>query len=290
MLNQSIDPATARFIETAQAVPPLSRDEESALAGRARAGDRRAADRLIEAHLRDVVFVAKKHRYYGMPLADLIAEGNLGLLRALEKFEPERGVRFGTYAAHWIRSFIIGYVLRSWTLVGGRTGVLSSNLFFRLRRERARLESLYGSSSETAQLLAEKFDVSEDELGLMVERLDARDLSLDAPIHPASVTTLADSLASDSDAERAYEAETLRHSVAAALRRALPNLDRRERFIAEARLLADTAEQLSLADIGRELGVSRERVRQLEARICAKLRQALHDECGAGADGSATAA
>ena len=147
MMNQSIDPATARFIETAQAVPPLSREEENTLAARARAGDRRAADRLLEAHLRDVVFVAKKHRYYGIPLGDLIAEGNLGLLRALEKFEPERGVRFSTYAAHWIRSFIMGYVLRSWTLVGGRTGVLSSNLFFRLRRERARLESLYGSGN-----------------------------------------------------------------------------------------------------------------------------------------------
>jgi RNA polymerase sigma-32 factor len=284
------DAATARFIETAKAVPFLNREEEHALAERARAGDRRAADRLIEAHLRDVVFVARKHRYYGMPLADLIAEGNLGLLRALEKFEPERGVRFGTYAGYWIRSFIMGYVLRSWTLVGGRTGVLSSNLFFRLRRERARLETLHGSTSETAQLLAERFDVSEDELGHMVERLDARDLSLDAPIHSNSTATLGDSLAADSDAERAYDAERLRHAVAAALRKALPSLDQRERFIAEARLLADTADELSLADIGRELGVSRERVRQLEARTCAKLRRALHDECGASANWPATAA
>ena len=289
-MTRSPDPATSRFIETAKAVPLLSREEEHALSERARTGDRRAADRLIAAHLRDVVFVARKHRYYGMPLADLIAEGNLGLLRALEKFEPERGVRFGTYAGYWIRSFIMGYVLRSWTLVGGRTGVLSSNLFFRLRRERARLETLLGSSSETAQLLAERFEVSEDELGHMVERLDARDLSLDAPIHPNSAATLGDSLAADSDAERANDAERLRHAVAAALRKALPNLDQRERFIAEARLLADTADELSLADIGRELGVSRERVRQLEARTCAKLRRALHDECGANADWPATAA
>jgi RNA polymerase sigma-32 factor len=268
----------------------LPRDEEKVLSARARAGDRRAADRLIEAHLRDVVFVARKHRYYGVPLADLIAEGNIGLLRALEKFEPERGVRFGTYAGYWIRSFIMGYILRSWTLVGGRSGVLSSNLFFRLRRERARLESLHGSGSQTAQLLAEKFDVSEDELGHMVERLDARDLSLDAPIHPGSGATLADSLASDSDAERAYDAEKMRRSVAAALRKALPRLDSRERYIAEARLLADSADELSLADIGRKLGVSRERVRQLEARTCAKLRRALHDECGADAYFPATAA
>jgi RNA polymerase sigma-32 factor len=290
IMNQWLDRGTARFIATAQGVPPLRREEEHALSRCARAGDRRAADRLIKAHLRDVVFVAQKHRYYGTPVADLIAEGNLGLLRALEKFEPERGVRFGTYAGYWIRSFIVGYILRSWTLVGGRSGVLSSNLFFRLRRERARLESLHGSSSETAQLLAEKFDVSADELGHMVERLDARDVSLDAPIHPESAATLGDSLTSNSDAERAYDAEKLRRSVAAALQKALPSLDRRERFIAEARLLADTADELSLADIGRELGVSRERVRQLEARICAKLRRALHDECGIAADWPATAA
>jgi RNA polymerase sigma-32 factor len=290
IMNQSLDAGTVRFIDRAKAVPPLSREEEGALWARVRAGDRGAADRLVLAHLRDVVFLARKYRSYGLPVGDLIAEGNLGLLRALEKFDPQRGVRFGSYAGHWIRSFMVGYVLRSWTLVGGRAGVLSSNVFFRLRRERARLETLHGASSETVQLLAEKFDVSEDELGHMVERLDARDLSLDAPLRPESAATLADSLACEGDAERAYDAEKVRRSVARALKKALPSLDTRERFIVEARLLADTADELSLADIGRELGVSRERVRQLEGRACAKLRRALHDECGAGADSAATAA
>jgi len=289
-MNPTFDTATARYIETARAVPPLSREEESALLTRARAGDRRAADRLIEAHLRDVVYVAQKHRFYGMPLADLIGEGNLGLMRALEKFEPERGVRFATYASHWIRSFIVSHVLRSWTLVGGRTGVLRSNLFFRLRRERARLECLHGTNSDTTQLLAERLDVSEDELGHMLERLDARDLSLDAPTHPDSVKVLADSLASSDDAERDYEAEKRRHDVAAALRKALPQLDTRERFIAEARLLADSAEELSLADIGRHLGVSRERARQLEDRTCAKIRRSITEECGDRDDLGASAA
>src|SRR5689334_9567800 len=168
IMNQSVDAATARYIENAKAVPPLSREEETALVLRARAGDRRAADRLTVAHLRDVVHVAKRHRAYGMPLADLIGEGSLGLLRALEKFDPDRGVRFGTYAAHWIRSFIVGHVLRSWTLVGGQTGVLRSNLFFRLRRERARLECLHGVSPETTQRLAARLDLSEEELVPMV--------------------------------------------------------------------------------------------------------------------------
>jgi RNA polymerase sigma-32 factor len=289
-MNLSFDAATARYIENATAIPPLSREEESGLLARARTGDRRAADRLVAAHLRDVVYVARKHRFYGMPLADLIGEGTLGLLRALEKFDPERGVRFGTYASHWIRSFIVSYVLRSWKLVGGRAGVLRSNLFFRLRRERARLECLHGPSSEVTQLLAEKLNVAPDEVGAMMERLDARDLSLDAPTHPGSSKVLGDSLVSPEDAEEDYEAEERRRHVASALRKALPKLDARERFIAEARLLADRADELSLADIGRKLGVSRERARQLETRACDKLRRAIADECGGSTDWAATAA
>lgn len=289
-MNQPFDTATARYIDAAQAVPPLSREEEISLFYRARAGDRRAADRLVKAHLRDVVYIARKHRFYGTPVADLIGEGSLGLMRALEKFEPEHGVRFGTYAAHWIRSYIVSHILRSWTLVGGRTGVLRSNLFFRLRRERARLECLHGLGGEMTQLLAQKLNVSEDDLKFMVERLDARDLSLDAPTHPDSQTALGDSLSSSDDAESDYEAETRRHHIAAALRKALPKLDTRERFIAESRLLADGADELSLADIGRTLGVSRERVRQLEDRACAKIRRVLVEECGERVDWPATAA
>ncbi|HMI85309.1 MAG TPA: sigma-70 family RNA polymerase sigma factor [Polyangiaceae bacterium] len=288
MMNAFLDAASTRYIETAQRFPPLSREEETELVARARAGDRRATDRLVEAHLRDVVYIARKHRYYGMPLSDLIGEGVLGLMRALEKFEPQRGVRISTYAAHWIRSFIVSHVLRSWTLVGGRTGVLRSNLFFRLRRERARLECLHGSGSQLTELLAQRLNVSEEDLGHMVERLDGRDLSLDAPSHPDS-PSLGESLTSADDAEEDYEAKTRRHRVAAALQKALPKLDARERFIAEARLLADSTDELSLADIGRKLGVSRERARQLETRARAKIRQAF-DECQGGADPAATAA
>jgi RNA polymerase sigma-32 factor len=287
-MNHSIDAATARYIEAARAVAPLDREEESELIAAAQAGDRRAADRIALAHLRDVIYLARRHRYYGIPLADLIGEGNLGLLRALERFEPARGVRFATYATHWIRSFIVGHVLRSWTLVGGQTGVLRSNLFFRLRRERARLECLHGCSPETTQLLAERLNLTEDELGPMVERLDARDVSLDAPARPGSAAPLGESLAAPDDAETDYETEKRRRQVAAALRRALPKLDTRERFIAEARLLADTSDELSLADIGRRLGVSRERARQLETRTCAKIRRALAE--GGCADWAATAA
>ena len=288
IMSHSIDGATARYIEAARAVPPLDREEEAKLVAAAQAGDRRAADRIALAHLRDVICLARKHRYYGIPLADLIGEGNLGLMRALEKFDPGRGVRFATYATYWIRSFIVSHVLRSWTLVGGQMGVLRSNLFFRLRRERARLECLYGSSPRTNQLLAERLNLSEDELRPMVERLDARDVSLDGPTHPGSTAPFGESLAAPDDAEKDNDVEKRRRQIAAALRRALPKLDDRERFIAEARLLADTADQLSLADIGRRLGVSRERARQLETRTCAKIRRALTE--GGCADWRATAA
>ena len=275
------DPATARYIQTATAIAPLSREEELALWTMFRdSRDRRAADRLVHAHLRDVVYVARKHRFYGIPVADLIAEGNLGLMRALEKFEPAHGVRFGTYAAHWVRAYVVTHVLRSWSLVGGRSGALRSNLFFRLRRERARLETLHGPNEDVHRMLAERLHTTEDELRLMLERVDARDVSLDAPVHPESKTTIADRLVAADDAERAFEAESVRRRVSAALREALPALDPRERFIAEARWLADGDDELSLADIGRELGVSRERVRQLETRARAKIRRVLEDRWG----------
>jgi RNA polymerase sigma-32 factor len=271
-----IDRATARYMETTSSFATLSREDEGLLWLRIREqGDRRAVERLVQAHLRDVVFIAKKHRLYGVPMSDLIAEGNLGLLHAMEKFDPGRGVRFGTYAAHWVRAYIVTHVLRSWSLVGGSGGALRSGLFFRLRRERARLETLHGTSADTAALLAERMGISEDQLRLLLQRLDARDLSLDAPLYSESATTIADRLAAGDDTEQTYDDEQKRQQVSSALEDALGALDRRERFIAETRWLADSETELSLADIGRKLGVSRERARQLETRARAKMKKAL---------------
>lgn len=276
-----IDPATARYMETTSSFSLLSREDEAALWLLVREkGDRQAVERLVRAHLRDVVFIAKKHRLYGVPLSDLISEGNLGLLHAFEKFDPARGVRFGTYAAHWVRAYIVTHVLRSWSLVGGSSGVLRSGLFFRLRRERARLEALHGSGEETIRLLAERMGTSEEQLRLLLERLDARDLSLDAPLYSESTTTIADRLAAGDDTEKTFDEERERRKVETALYDALDVLDRRERFIAEARWLADAESELSLADIGRELGVSRERARQLETRARAKMKKALAERAG----------
>jgi RNA polymerase sigma-32 factor len=285
IMKASTDTATYRYIDHAQRAPRLSREEEQALVARwSTSQDRRAADQLVGAHLRDVCFIAMQHRFYGMPIGDLIAEGNLGLLKALEKYDPAFGTRFGTYAAYWVRAFIIGHVLRSWSMVGNRTGVLRTKLFFRLRRERARLENLHGVGEQAEALLAERMDVSRERLGAMIRRVDARDVSLDAPLRDDSHSTLGDSIPGEEDQERTYQAMEVRERLEAALKDALPGLDPRERFIVEARWLADGEDELSLADIGRRFGVSRERARQLETRARQKLQRALRDRHGATPD------
>lgn len=271
----AIDPGTARFIEAARRAPRLSRDAERALFERLRAGDRAARERFVTCHLRQVVFVALKHRRYGIAVADLIAEGNLGLLRAIDKFEPERGLRFATYAVHWIRSYVLSHVLASWSVACPRTGVLRTKTFFKLRRERAKLEASGASPSDVLTPLAERMGVSEEKLATMLARLDARDLSLEAPIHRGAEATLGESVASGDDPERACDERMIQARLAQAVQSALDQLDARERLIVQSRWLADPDEELSLADIGRTLGVSRERARQLEARARERMATAL---------------
>jgi RNA polymerase sigma-32 factor len=282
-MRNDIDRATYRYIDMTRRMPRLSREDEASLARRFHElHDRQAGERLLHAHLRDVVFVALKYRHYGVPISELISEGNLGLLRALEKFDPTRGVRFSTYAAHWIRANAITHVLRSRSVTSGRTGVLRSRLFFRLRRERARLEGLYGSDEKNAQLLAADLGVTEQKVARMLERLDARDVSIDA--QEGSGAAVRNVPARGEDPARAYDVREARGRLEKALHDTLAELDPRERFIAESRWLADASSELTLADIGRELGVSRQRVLQLEARAKEKVRLALEKRHGITSD------
>jgi RNA polymerase sigma-32 factor len=279
------DPGTNRYIATANRVPRVTREEEEVLVARWRgSADRRAADKLVASHLRDVVAIALRFRFYGTPVGELIAEGNLGLLKALEKYDTSFGTRFGTYAAYWIRAYVVGHALRSWSMVGNRSGVMRSKLFFKLRRERARLESMHGVGGDVNTLLAERMNVTETKLAVMLNRMDARDVSLDDPIGDDSRTTLGDQLLGGEDQEQSYAQHQLRQRMTEVLEDALRTLDARERFIVEARLMADHEEELSLADIGRQLGVSRERARQLEKRARDKLRGALNRRPGASTD------
>jgi RNA polymerase sigma-32 factor len=273
-MARDTDSALSRYITQVQAYPQLSREEELELTREwQRSQSDRAADRIVRAHLRYVVSIALKYRRYGLPVSELIAEGNFGVVHALRKFEPDRGNRFVTYAAYWIRAYVLNYIIRSWSLVGVGSGALRSKMFFKLRRERVRILNLVGDSEKADQLLAEKFDLTQEQVASMVRRLESRDVSLDSKVYDDSATTLVDTLvAPDSDQESELATTRRRGYLSDSVKAALVGLDTRERYIVERRLMADDADELSLAEIGRRLGVSRERARQLEARAKKKLK------------------
>jgi RNA polymerase sigma-32 factor len=257
-----------------QRFPRLSRDEESEVCRRwCSDGDPKAKDLLVRSHLRYVVAIALKYRRYGLPLAELIAEGNFGVVHALGKFEPERGNRFVTYAAYWIRAYMLNYIIRSWSMVSAGSGALRSKMFFKLRRERVRITNLVGEGEAATQMLAKRFNMSEPQVTAMLRRLEGRDVSLDSKVFDDAMTTLVDTLESPTQGqEEGMLGGQTRDRARRAVRSALDTLDPREKFIAEMRLMADSEDELSLAEIGRRLGVSRERARQLEARAKRKLR------------------
>ncbi|MEM1416305.1 MAG: sigma-70 family RNA polymerase sigma factor [Myxococcota bacterium] len=272
------DASISRYIDRVRAIPALSAEEEVALARRAREGDQQAQDKLAEANLRYVAAIALRYRRYGVPLGDLIAEGSVGLMHAVRKFDPDRGVRFVTYAGHWIKAYVLETVCRSQTLVGAGGGPFRSKLFFRIRRERARVASLTRDPDERLTLLAERLDLPREKVQSLLTRLDGKDVSLDLPAHDDGRETLADGLVANvrqSD-EVAIHNERKRE-LDARLAGALEVLDERERFIIENRLLVDEDDVKTLATLGAALGVSRERARQLEKRAKEKLGAQLRD-------------
>lgn len=265
-----------RYIESVRAIPKLSREDEHDLAVLVQKGDQAAADKLVEANLRYVVAIALQYRRYGLRLGDLIAEGNVGLVTAVRKFDPERGTRFVTYAGYWIRAFVLEAVVRSSTLIGPGSGPFRSKLFFRLRRERAKLANLVADPETLIDRMAEKFDTTPKKMRELLRRLDNREVSLDATVFRDSETTFVETLEGDETPQDVLVAAAERQSgLESRLTKALEVLDNRERLIVERRMLADESE--SLASIGRELGVSRERARQLEARAKKKLRAELQE-------------
>lgn len=253
----------------------LDRTTELELAWRYRRdGDQSAAQALVESHLQFVVKVASQYRGYGMQLSDLVEEGNLGLLEAVRRFEPDRNLRFKTYAIYWIRAYVVEHLLREWSIVGGGTGALVSRTFFRLRRERARLESQLGEHDGSIdQTLAKRFHTSEESIRTMTQRVGSRDTSLDAPTQGDGPSML-DTLSHPNVDPESQTVEAQRNAfVRSVVDDALESFDSREKLIVKTRLFTDD-EELSLADLGRQLGVSRERVRQLEERTKSKLRNA----------------
>jgi RNA polymerase sigma-32 factor len=277
---QSTAPSSSslsRYIARVQAIPPLTREDEYALACRVRdSGDHAAARELVEANLRYVVAIALSYRRYGVRVGDLISEGNVGLMIALRKFDPDRGTRFVTYAAHWIRAYVLDHVIRAWSIVGVGAGPLRSKVFFRLRREKARIMASTSDLAEVGEKLAERFGTTPEKITLLAHRLEARDVSLDAKVFEDGTTTVLDALPSPGmNQEELFLGHERSHAVHAWVREAVAKLDPRERFIVEVRMMAEGPDELSLAEIGRRLGVSRERARQLEARAKQKIRRHL---------------
>jgi len=267
-----------RHFKEIQRFPMLDPREEYKLAKRWRQhGDRDAAHRLITSHLRLVAKIARGYRGYGLPLADLISEGHIGLLQAVERFEPEKGFRFSTYAVWWIKSAIRGYILRSWSLVKIGTAANHSKLFFNLGKAKSRISALNDGDMRPDQvkLIAKRLGVTEQDVVDMNRRLGG-DASLNDPIHEESDSIeWQDWLVSDSpDQDTMLAASEEFDNRRRALSVALGALNPRARRIFEGRRLAE--DPMTLAELADEFGVSRERVRQIEARAFEQVQKIMN--------------
>jgi RNA polymerase sigma-32 factor len=266
--------------------PLLTRDHEFELAHRWRgAGDTAALHELVRAYTRLVVSIAARFRHYGLPVGDLVQEGNVGLMQSAARFEPDRGVRFSTYAAWWIRSAMQDYVLRNWSIVRTGTTAAQKSLFFNLRRLRARIEESSGAPLTDAgrQKIADELHVDLAEVELMDMRLGAADQSLNAPIGDSSEDDWQDFLPDRRPNPEEVVTSTRDGEIRSRwLAEAMGELSSRERAIIRQRRLRE--EGATLEELGRELGVSKERVRQLEHRALAKLRQSIKRRTESPAD------
>ena len=284
------DPVTQRanldFIKASMAAPLLSRDREFELATAWRdQGDVAALHELVRAYTRLVIAAAARFRHYGLPIGDLVQEGTIGLMQATARFDPERDVRFSTYAAWWIRSAMQDYVLRNWSIVRTGTTAAQKFLFFNLRRLRARIEDSSGDAFGDAgrRQIAAVLKVDLAEVEAMEQRLSAADQSLNAPLSEGGEENwqdfLADSRPSPEEAVMSVRDDRRR---SAWLAEALDELSPRERRIIHERRLREDG--TTLEELGRELGVSKERVRQLESRALLKLRASMTKRVGTPLD------
>lgn len=276
------DTAKRTMIRAAMKAPYLDREEEHDLAIRWREHhDQEAMHRITTAHMRLVIAMAAKFRYFGLSMGDLIQEGHIGLLEAAARFEPDREVRFSTYATWWIRASMQDYILRNWSIVRGGTSSAQKALFFNLRRLRARLaqgsETLSGTS--LYKEISSALGVSEADVAMMDSRLSAPDTSLNAPLldDGEGSSDRQDFLVSDDPLPDEVVGEAIDIERRSGwLKNALGVLNERElRIIAERRLQDEGA---TLESLGQTLGISKERVRQIESRAMEKLKTALVKE------------
>jgi RNA polymerase sigma-32 factor len=266
------------MVKAAMAAPYLERDEEHELAVQWKEKqDQDALHKITTAHMRLVISMASKFRNFGLPMSDLIQEGHVGLLEAAARFEPEREVRFSTYATWWIRASMQDYILRNWSIVRGGTSSAQKALFFNLRRLRARLAQTGNAPSGSAMYrqISDALGVSEKDVALMDSRLSGPDTSLSAPVSDeeggaARMDFLVDDRPLQDEIVEGLIDDKRRSDW---LHGAMDILNDRERLIIRQRRL--TEEGATLESLGNELGISKERVRQIENRALEKLRSEL---------------
>ncbi len=272
------DGGLTRYLEEIRRFPMLEPQEEYMLAKRYHEhADPKAAHKLVTSHLRLVAKIAMGYRGYGLPIGEVISEGNVGLMQAVKRFEPERGFRLATYAMWWIKASIQEYILRSWSLVKMGTTANQKRLFFNLRKMKSKIQALDDGDLNPDQVkqIATRLNVSEDEVVSMNRRLSG-DASLNAPLRASEgeAGEWQDWLVDDSSSqERTLIEQDELESRRALLEQAMDTLNDRERRIFEARRLSD--DPMTLEDLSTEFGISRERVRQIEVRAFEKVQAAV---------------
>lgn len=267
----------ARYLQEIRKFPMLSPEEELALAKRWKEeGDEKAAHKLVTSHLRLVAKIAMGYRGYGLPVGELISEGNVGMMQAVKRFDPDRGFRLATYAMWWIRAAIQEYILHSWSLVKMGTTAAQKKLFFNLRRLKAQMSALEDGDLQHEQVakIARTLQVPEQDVISMNRRLASPDHSLNAPVRADSEGEWQDWLVDDQETQESELAEredmTNRRAL---LGEALKTLNERERHILIERRLKD--EPTTLEELSQQYNISRERVRQIEVRAFEKLQKSM---------------
>ena len=283
----------SRYLQEIRKFPMLEPQEEYMLAKRWKEHeDSEAAHKLVTSHLRLVAKIAMGYRGYGLPIGEVIYEGNVGLMQAVKRFEPEKGFRLATYAMWWIRASIQEYILRSWSLVKMGTTAAQKKLFFNLRKVKGQIQAIEEGDlhPEHVTTIADRLGVTEDEVVSMNRRLSGPDNSLNAPLRTDSEGgEWQDWLVDDSADQEATlgdrEELDLRHDM---LAKAMQSLNEREMHILTERRLKD--EPATLEDLSQEYGISRERVRQIEVRAFEKLQKAMRNAVREQADARKEAA
>ena len=278
----SADGGLSRYLQEIRKFPMLEPQEEYILAKRWREHeDSEAAHKLVTSHLRLVAKIAMGYRGYGLPIGELISEGNVGMMQAVKRFDPDRGFRLATYAMWWIRAAIQEYILHSWSLVKMGTTAAQKKLFFNLRRLKGQMQAIDDGDLKPEQVteIARVLAVPEQDVVNMNRRLAAPDNSLNAPVRADSEGEWQDWLVDESDSQETELADRQELTGRKALlANALKTLNERERHILIERRLKD--EPTTLEDLSQQYAISRERVRQIEVRAFEKLQKAMHTEVG----------